>query len=349
VTLDDGQKTGPAEVFIANEDRGNMWLQITITEGKNRQIHRMLDAVGYRVTRLFRLSFAGLTADGLRTGEFRSLTDSELSKLKRDYLNPSKKDKADIKRDERRARMAGELGLPAPAPGWEPARSLPRALRDREDVPSAGRKGSAGPRAARAGAVRGQLHSGAAAAVDAPARRGGKVGAARGKQAQRGAKRDTRRTRAAGQLGAAPAKRWEPARSLPRALRDRDDANMPARQSLAATRARHPRGGATHGKVERGQGEVSVDPRTQRTGKAFGGKRRDGVPAFDASVEPRPAKFGSAKHRIGAAMPKDREATVGVQTPLGRRIDPATQRRASPVKGRGPNRGGRGPQKARRS
>jgi 23S rRNA pseudouridine2605 synthase len=336
VTLDDGQKTGPAEVFIANEERGNMWLQITITEGKNRQIHRMLDAVGYRVTRLFRLSFAGLSADGLRTGEFRSLTDSELSKLKRDYLNPSKKDKADTKRDQRRARMAGELGLPVPAPGWEPARSLPRALRDREDAAPAARKGSASARGPRA-AVRGQSEpSAGGAVVDGRARRGGNVGAGRSKQGKHGAKRDPRRTRAAGELGAAPAKRWEPARSLPRPLRDRDDPKVPARQSFAGARTTHPRGGATRGKVERGRGEAVVDPRTQRRGKALGGKRRDAVAAFDPSIEPRPAKFGSAK----------------VQTPRGGRVDAATQRRAppsaTPVKGRGPNRGGRGPRKGRR-
>jgi 23S rRNA pseudouridine2605 synthase len=349
VTLDDGQKTGPAEVFIANEERGNMWLQITITEGKNRQVHRMLDAVGYRVTRLFRLSFAGLSADGLRTGEFRNLTDSELSKLKRDYLNPSKKDKADTKRDQRRARMAGELGLPAPAPGWEPARSLPRALRDRDDAQPAVLKRSAIARGPRAKATRGPVERGAGGAVvDARIRRGGHAGGG-GKHEKRGAKQGPRRTRAAGELAAAPAKRWEPARSLPRALRDREDAKVPARQTFAGTRAAHPRGGATRGKGQRGQGEATLDPQAQGTSKAFGGKRRSAVVAFDPSAPPRPAKFGSGKQQIGGVADKRREAVVGVQTPRGGRIETATHRRGGPIKGRvGANRGGRGPQKGRR-
>jgi 23S rRNA pseudouridine2605 synthase len=129
VTLDDGHKTRPAEVFIAHEDASNMWLQITITEGKNRQVHRMLEAVGHRVNRLFRLSFAGLSADGLRTGEFRMLTDPELAKLKRDYLNPSKKDKAEVQRAARRERAGygpGEVSKPAAV------RSAPRPVRLRE-------------------------------------------------------------------------------------------------------------------------------------------------------------------------------------------------------------------------
>lgn len=140
IALDDGHKTRPAEVFIVNEEGGNMWLQLTITEGKNRQIHRMLEAVGHRVQRLFRLSFAGLSADGLRAGEFRVLTDGELAKLKRDYLNPSQKEKALHQRDARRARAMLAVGAEASAPAkWQPAKSAPRHVRERE-----AREGAAG-------------------------------------------------------------------------------------------------------------------------------------------------------------------------------------------------------------
>jgi 23S rRNA pseudouridine2605 synthase len=369
VTLDDGQRTGPAEVFIANEDRGNMWLQITITEGKNRQIHRMLDAVGYRVTRLFRLSFAGLSADGLRTGEFRTLTDSELAKLKRDYLNPSKKDKADTKRDQRRARMAGELGvpMPEPPPGWEPARSLPRALRDREEAQAPTRQGGAGARGPRAGAARGQGTAGprgprggvargqversaGGAAVDARTRKGGGVSA--GKHDKRGAKRDPRRTRGAGELaGGPPAKRWEPARSLPRPLRDREDAKLPARQAFAGARGAHPLAGTTHGKGQRGQGGAVVDPRKQGARKAFGGKRGSSAAVLDPALEPRPAKFGLGKQQIGAGFASKArgKAVVGAQTARGGRVDAATHRRDGATKGGGRAvRGRKGPQKGRR-
>jgi 23S rRNA pseudouridine2605 synthase len=105
VVLDDGQKTHKADVFIANQERGNTWLQITITEGRNRQVHRMAEAIGHRVQRLFRISFAGIDVDGMRPGEFRMLTDSQIAKLKRDYLNPSQKDKSEQARAARRERV----------------------------------------------------------------------------------------------------------------------------------------------------------------------------------------------------------------------------------------------------
>lgn len=88
VVLDDGYKTKPAELFVLREEPGNTWLQITLTEGKNRQIHRMLEAIGHRVQRLARTAFAGVDTEGLRPGEFRRVTDRELEKLKKNYLKP---------------------------------------------------------------------------------------------------------------------------------------------------------------------------------------------------------------------------------------------------------------------
>lgn len=86
VRLDDGYKTRKAEVFVERVDGNNSWVNITLREGKNRQIHRMGDAIGHRVMRLVRLSFAGLTAEGLRPGELRPLSQKELDRLKKRYL-----------------------------------------------------------------------------------------------------------------------------------------------------------------------------------------------------------------------------------------------------------------------
>ncbi|MBK8169561.1 MAG: pseudouridine synthase [Sandaracinaceae bacterium] len=85
VRLDDGRMTKPANVFVIREEDATTWLQITITEGQNRQIHRMGDAVGHPVMRLSRVSFAGISTEDLRPGDFRELTDKELEKLKKDY------------------------------------------------------------------------------------------------------------------------------------------------------------------------------------------------------------------------------------------------------------------------
>ena len=88
VVLDDGYKTKPAEVFVLREERNNTWVHITLTEGKNRQIHRMGDAIGHRVMRLARQSFAGLSVERMRSGEVRELKRDELQQLKKKFLNP---------------------------------------------------------------------------------------------------------------------------------------------------------------------------------------------------------------------------------------------------------------------
>ena len=50
----------------------------------------MLEAVGHRVSKLARISFAGLKGEGLKPGDYRRLKGQELAKLKRLYVNPSK-------------------------------------------------------------------------------------------------------------------------------------------------------------------------------------------------------------------------------------------------------------------
>jgi 23S rRNA pseudouridine2605 synthase len=91
VVLDDGYRTQPARVEHLRVDEGKSWLQITITEGKNRQIHRMVESLDTRVMRLSRLSFAGLSTEGLRPGQLRPLTPAEVQALRNEYLAPASK------------------------------------------------------------------------------------------------------------------------------------------------------------------------------------------------------------------------------------------------------------------
>ena len=83
----------------------------------------------------------------MRPGEFRTLNDSEIAKLKRDYLNPSKKQKFEQARDARRARMEGGDAEPAspPARPRRPA-AAPRGPRKKT---SAARDFSSSPSPAR--------------------------------------------------------------------------------------------------------------------------------------------------------------------------------------------------------
>ena len=78
VQLDDGM-TAPARVRRAGEDV----LEITIHEGRNRQVRRMCDAVGHRVLSLERIGFGPLRLGDLPRGAARRLTTPELDRLRR--------------------------------------------------------------------------------------------------------------------------------------------------------------------------------------------------------------------------------------------------------------------------
>lgn len=77
IELDDGL-TAPAEVYLLEKNL----VEITIHEGRNRQVRRMFAAIGCDVKRLKRVKFAGLTIDGLKVGQYRELTAEEVAKLK---------------------------------------------------------------------------------------------------------------------------------------------------------------------------------------------------------------------------------------------------------------------------
>jgi 23S rRNA pseudouridine2605 synthase len=83
-----GRPTLPAKAKLLRYESGKTWLEVTITEGQNLQIRRMGDATGFRVMRLARLAFAGITSEGLRPGDWRYLTKDELADLKKDYGVP---------------------------------------------------------------------------------------------------------------------------------------------------------------------------------------------------------------------------------------------------------------------
>ncbi|TMQ16129.1 MAG: pseudouridine synthase, partial [Deltaproteobacteria bacterium] len=82
ITLDDGATTLPAEVEVLPGESKHTWLGITIHEGQHRQIHRMIEALGYRVDKLQRVAFANLTFHNLRVGDARELTQQELNELR---------------------------------------------------------------------------------------------------------------------------------------------------------------------------------------------------------------------------------------------------------------------------
>jgi 23S rRNA pseudouridine2605 synthase len=78
VDLDDG-RSAPARVRRVAPGE----IELVLHEGRNRQVRRMLDAVGHPVVRLHRSAYAGLTLDGLDPGAWRPLERSEIEGLRR--------------------------------------------------------------------------------------------------------------------------------------------------------------------------------------------------------------------------------------------------------------------------
>lgn len=77
VTLEDGP-TGPAKIRRLGERE----IEVTLREGRNRQVRRMLEAVGNEVVGLRRVAFGPLRLGGLKVGQARRLSDDEIALLR---------------------------------------------------------------------------------------------------------------------------------------------------------------------------------------------------------------------------------------------------------------------------
>lgn len=116
----DGVRTAPAtvELMETTPERdgvgGNAWIRVVLGEGRSRQVRRMLESVGHRVSKLRRVAIGPIRDARIPPGGFRDLAPAELESLK------------SLKRAVRRSRK--------PAPGAAP-----------KPAPKAARKGSAKP------------------------------------------------------------------------------------------------------------------------------------------------------------------------------------------------------------
>ena len=80
IKLEDGM-TAPAGVKMLETSDSEAKVEITIHEGRNRQVRRMFAAIGCDVRALKRVKFAGLTLKGVKRGHYRPLTDEEITEL----------------------------------------------------------------------------------------------------------------------------------------------------------------------------------------------------------------------------------------------------------------------------
>ncbi len=161
VDLEDG-RTRPADVHFLRHEEDKTWFEITITEGRNQQLRRMGEATGFPVMRLARVAFAGVTNDGLRPGQWRFLTASELMDIRKEHGVPKRVRSADT--SGRGGRIFGKVqarGESRTRPeGWQqhreerPREERPREERPREERPREERPRSEGRPPSREGRPR---------------------------------------------------------------------------------------------------------------------------------------------------------------------------------------------------
>jgi 23S rRNA pseudouridine2605 synthase len=80
ITLEDGEVKADDVQYASDEDRKQVGIEIH--SGKNRIVRRIFESLGYKVTKLDRVQFAGLTKKNLRRGEWRYLTEKEVEILR---------------------------------------------------------------------------------------------------------------------------------------------------------------------------------------------------------------------------------------------------------------------------
>ena len=80
IALDDGEIKADAIGYSNEADKRQVGIEIH--SGRNRIVRRIFESLGYRVVKLDRVLFAGLTKKGLRRGDWRFLTEAEVNMLR---------------------------------------------------------------------------------------------------------------------------------------------------------------------------------------------------------------------------------------------------------------------------
>ncbi|PRP99569.1 pseudouridine synthase [Enhygromyxa salina] len=112
VELDDGAITRPlVELFAFRETETNVWYQVGLAQGLNRQLRRMGEAIGHPVLKLIRVAIGDINADGLPEGEFRQLTATEVGRLLASVkLDPPTLPRQDSRKTPRKPAASGGAG-----------------------------------------------------------------------------------------------------------------------------------------------------------------------------------------------------------------------------------------------
>ncbi len=77
----DGKKTAPAKAQLISADKSNALVELTIHEGRNRQVRKMFEAIGYKVIYLKRVAIGNIVLGNLPLGKWRHLNPNEVKYL----------------------------------------------------------------------------------------------------------------------------------------------------------------------------------------------------------------------------------------------------------------------------
>jgi pseudouridine synthase len=130
IELEDGP-TAPCQARLKAQTENNSLVEIVLHEGRNRQVRRMLEAIGFPVRALRRVGFANLDVKDLHTGAFRELLPTEVRQLRKMAEAPPEKAK------------------PRKPRGHKPKATQPKTDTSREEKPKAARPTKTNPVAER--------------------------------------------------------------------------------------------------------------------------------------------------------------------------------------------------------
>ncbi|MEL6567212.1 MAG: pseudouridine synthase [Pseudomonadota bacterium] len=103
----DGERFGAIEAVLDQETGANAWLNVSLQEGKKREVRRALEAVGLQVNRLIRVAYGPLELGGLKPGAVEEVSAAQLQTELSSFLAPAREDPRGAPRKPTRNKRTG--------------------------------------------------------------------------------------------------------------------------------------------------------------------------------------------------------------------------------------------------
>jgi 23S rRNA pseudouridine2605 synthase len=319
VTIETGQ-TVNCHVALVRDTSKNTWIEMTIKQGINHQIHQMLACVDKMVLKLIRTDFAGITVDGLPTGKCRELGQREITDLRALVGLTSESRRSQVTTGSRR------INREAGARQKKPAK--------RASTPA--RRPS--PTTARASTRRRTSETGDGAKTNPRGRKGAPPRGTSTRSRTTEGSAEEKRT-AFHEDGTPKRRTFKGARAEKRqANKEGRERNRAAREEAKTKERKAPKRGAAKSKSPK-RGAAKSEPPKRGVAKSKSPKRGVGSktetkrPVSKKKAAPKKRATDGPKPKARKAPPKKRGAASKAKTPSGKPGRPAAKRaRKSPPK-----------------